>query len=124
MAGHAQLKLVMTECSKTQIRLTRPIKSSASSSKVLVHVPQKSSSDKGDNRLKLESKPNLCADSSCKSLISDLLPTDLCPVEYVSVLATESSYLYEVHVFKQQRKEVILTVMILSFRTDSSGQTV
>ena len=25
MAGHAQLKLVMTECSKTQIRLTRPI---------------------------------------------------------------------------------------------------
>ena len=24
MAGHAQLKLVMTECSKTQIRLTRP----------------------------------------------------------------------------------------------------
>ena len=25
MAGHAQLKFVMTECSKTQIRLTRPI---------------------------------------------------------------------------------------------------
>ena len=25
MAGHAQLKLVMTECSKTQIRLTGPI---------------------------------------------------------------------------------------------------
>ena len=24
MAGHAQLKFVMTECSKTQIRLTRP----------------------------------------------------------------------------------------------------
>ena len=26
MAGHAQLKFVMTECSKTQIRLTRPIR--------------------------------------------------------------------------------------------------
>ena len=26
MAGHAQLKFLMTECSKTQIRLTRPIK--------------------------------------------------------------------------------------------------
>ena len=26
MAGHAQLKFVMTECSKTQIRLTRPPK--------------------------------------------------------------------------------------------------
>ena len=25
MAGHAQLKFVMTECSKTQIRLTGPI---------------------------------------------------------------------------------------------------
>ena len=25
MAGHAQLKFVMTECSKTQIRLTRPV---------------------------------------------------------------------------------------------------
>ena len=25
MAGHAQLKFVMTECSKTQIRLTRPM---------------------------------------------------------------------------------------------------
>ena len=25
MAGHAQFKFVMTECSKTQIRLTRPI---------------------------------------------------------------------------------------------------
>ena len=25
MAGHAQLKFVMMECSKTQIRLTRPI---------------------------------------------------------------------------------------------------
>ena len=25
MAGHVQLKFVMTECSKTQIRLTRPI---------------------------------------------------------------------------------------------------
>ena len=25
MAGHAQLKIVMTECSKTQIRLTRHI---------------------------------------------------------------------------------------------------
>ena len=25
MAGHAQLKFVMTECAKTQIRLTRPI---------------------------------------------------------------------------------------------------
>ena len=25
MAGHAQLKFVMTECSKTQIHLTRPI---------------------------------------------------------------------------------------------------
>ena len=25
MAGHAQLKFVMAECSKTQIRLTRPI---------------------------------------------------------------------------------------------------
>ena len=25
LAGHAQLKFVMTECSKTQIRLTRPI---------------------------------------------------------------------------------------------------
>ena len=25
MAGHAQLKFVMTECSKTQIRLTRPL---------------------------------------------------------------------------------------------------
>ena len=24
LAGHAQLKFVMTECSKTQIRLTRP----------------------------------------------------------------------------------------------------
>ena len=24
MAGHAQLQFVMTECSKTQIRLTRP----------------------------------------------------------------------------------------------------
>ena len=27
MAGHAQLKFVMTECSKTQIRLTHVIKS-------------------------------------------------------------------------------------------------
>ena len=25
MAGHEQLKIFMTECSKTQIRLTRPI---------------------------------------------------------------------------------------------------
>ena len=25
MAGHAQLKSVMTECSKTQIRLTEPV---------------------------------------------------------------------------------------------------
>ena len=75
-------------------------------------------------RLKLESKPNLCADCSCKSLISYLLPTDLCLVEYISVLATESSFLYKVHVFKQQHKEVILTVIILSFRTDSSVQTV
>ena len=33
MAGHAQLKFVMTECSKTQIRLTRPKWTSSSSIK-------------------------------------------------------------------------------------------
>ena len=37
MAGHAQLKFVMTECSKAQIRLTRPIWCNASTT-ILRHV--------------------------------------------------------------------------------------
>ena len=43
MAGHAQLKFVMTECSKTQIRLTRPIdvlQTSQSSIKASICVQQ------------------------------------------------------------------------------------
>ena len=36
MAGHAQLKFVMTECSKTQIRLTRHILSMQRTTKVLI----------------------------------------------------------------------------------------
>ena len=38
MAGHAQLQFVMTECSKTQIRLTRPISELANVKRALVIV--------------------------------------------------------------------------------------
>ena len=38
MAGHAQLKFVMTECSKTQIRLTRPIWLVTVENKVVIFV--------------------------------------------------------------------------------------
>ena len=39
MAGHAQLKFVMTECSKTQIRLTRPIKKKLCKEWRPLHIP-------------------------------------------------------------------------------------
>ena len=38
MAGHAQLKCVMTECSKTQIRLTGLIKAAFPRAKFLCHI--------------------------------------------------------------------------------------
>ena len=39
MAGHAQLKFVMTECSKTQIHLTRPIKKKLCKEWRPLHIP-------------------------------------------------------------------------------------
>ena len=47
MAGHAQLKFVMTECSKTQIRLTRLIYS--------FQVDKGNTSD--DNKTNLDPRP-------------------------------------------------------------------
>ena len=63
MAGHAQLKFVMTECSETQIRLTRPSLYCASSSSHLTNCL--CSSRKHVSHIKLELRSSSIFGDSC-----------------------------------------------------------